>query len=160
VLVRYQEPRDALSGLGRLFEAGGATLEHTDHYFVPNVTRVDYRWGADSGFAITSQCTPVGPLESMVYTAIGYRLPVDLPGALVARAIRPLVRWYTRQVIRQDAQIMQVQREGLAHPGGGRFAGTEADLLHAYVESYRRWLLEGGEGAGPADESRQIVLWT
>jgi hypothetical protein len=91
---------------------------------------------------------------------ISYRLPYDLPSALVARALKPLVHWYTTQVIRQDVDIMGVQREGLlGGPGGGVFTGTEADLLHADIESYRRWLLEGGHGPGPTDEGRDIVFW-
>jgi phenylpropionate dioxygenase-like ring-hydroxylating dioxygenase large terminal subunit len=160
VLVTYKQEQDTVTGLGRLFNPGGLPMVHTDHYFVPNVTRVDYLWGERSGFAINSQITPLGPTESLVYTAISYRLPHDLPRSLVARALRPLVRWYTTQVIRQDVDIMRVQREGLLNgPGGGVFTGTEADLLHTDIEAWRRWLLEGGQGPGPSDEERDIVFW-
>jgi phenylpropionate dioxygenase-like ring-hydroxylating dioxygenase large terminal subunit len=160
VLVTYQQEQDSLSGLGRLFNPSGLPMVHTDKFYVPNVTRVDYLWGERSGFAINSQVTPIGPTDSLVYTAISYRLPVDLPHALVARALRPLVRWYTTQVIRQDVDIMAIQREGLLNgPGGGVFTGTEADLLHADIEAYRRWLLEGGAGTGPSDVVRDIVFW-
>ena len=47
----------------------------------------------------------------------------------------------------------------LGGPGGGVFTGTEADLLHADIEAYRRWLREGGHGPGPGDEERDIVFW-
>ena len=160
VLVTSHQEQDSLSGLGRLFNPSGLPMVHTDRFYVPNVTRVDYMWGERSGFAINSQITPIGPTDSLVYTAISYRLPVDLPRALVARALRPLVRWYTTQVIRQDVEIMRVQREGLlGGPGGGIFTGTEADLLHADIEAWRRWLLEGGHGPGPEEASREIVFW-
>ncbi|HLM46606.1 MAG TPA: aromatic ring-hydroxylating dioxygenase subunit alpha [Myxococcaceae bacterium] len=160
VLVTYKQEQDTVSGLGRLFNPGGLPMVHTDHYFVPNITRVDYMWGDRSGFAINSQVTPIGATESLVYTAISYRLPYDLPRALVARTLRPLVHWYTRQVILQDVDIMGIQREGLLNgPGGGVFTGTEADLLHADIEAYRRWLREGGQGPGPSDEERDIVFW-
>jgi len=160
VLVTYHQEQDSLSGLGRLFNPSGLPMVHTDRFYVPNVTRVDYMWGERSGFAINSQISPIGPTDSLVYTAISYRLPVDLPRALVARALRPLVRWYTTQVIRQDVDIMAVQREGLlGGPGGGIFTGTEADLLHADIEAWRRWLLEGGHGPGPEEASREIVFW-
>ena len=160
VLVTYQQEQDTVTGLGRLFNPGGKPMVHTDHYFIPNITRVDYMWGERSGFAINSQVTPIGPTDSLVYTAISYRLPYDLPRALVARALKPLVKWYTTQVIRQDVDIMRVQREGLLNgPGGGVFTGTEADLLHADIEAYRRWLREGGHGPGPGDEERDIVFW-
>ncbi len=159
VLVTYQQEQDSLTGLGRLFNPRGLPLVHTDKFYVPNITRVDYMWG-ESGFAINSQVTPIGPTDSLVYTAISYRLPVDLPQRLVGRALRPLVKWYTTQVIRQDVAIMGVQREGLLNgPGGGVFTGTEADLLHSDIEAWRQWLREGGHGAGPGDEERDIVFW-
>ena len=160
VLVRYEQRSDELTGLGRIFAVGGEGMEHTDHWFMPNVTRVDYRWGPKSGFAINSQVTPVSALQSRVYTAISYRLPFDLPRTVVARALMPLVRWYTRQVIVQDVEIMQIQHEGLQGEGAGRFLSTEADLLHAWIEDCRAWLLAGGEGEGPRDEQRRIVFWT
>ena len=161
VLVTYQQEQDTVSGLGRLFNPDGQTpMVHTDHFISPNITRVDYAWGERSGFIITSQLTPIGPLDTLVYTAISYRLPYDLPRALVGRALRPLVRWYTTQVIRQDVEIMGIQRDGLTHgPGGGVFSGTEADLLHSDIEAYRRWLREGASGEGPSDEERGISFW-
>ncbi|GHG78640.1 aromatic ring-hydroxylating dioxygenase subunit alpha [Comamonas sp. JC664] len=159
VLVTYKQAQDTLTGLGRLFNPRGLPLIHTDMFHVPNVTRVDYLWG-EHGFVINSQCTPVGPTDSWVYTAISYRLPVDLPGALVGRALKPLVRWYTRQVIQQDVVIMDIQREALLDgPGGGVYSGTEADLHHADIEAYRRWLREGGQGSGPEAAERDMVFW-
>ncbi|NVI97390.1 aromatic ring-hydroxylating dioxygenase subunit alpha [Myxococcus sp. AM009] len=159
VLVTYKQAQDTVTGLGRLFNPRGLPLLHTDKFYVPNVTRVDYLWG-EHGFVINSQCTPIGPTDSLVYTAISYRLPVDVPGALVGRAMMPLVRWYTRQVIRQDVAIMDIQREALLDgPGGGVYSGTEADLHHADIEAYRRWLREGGQGPGPEDTERDMAFW-
>jgi hypothetical protein len=104
--------------------------------------------------------TPIGPTDSLVYTAISFRLPFELPGRLLGRAMAPVIKWYTTQVILQDVEIMRVQREGLLNgPGGGVFKSTEADLLHADIEAYRLWLREGGQGPGPSDEERDIVFW-
>ena len=36
-------------------------------------------------------------------------------------------------------------------------AGTM--LLHADIECYRAWLLDGGDGDGPADAARAIEFW-
>jgi len=81
-------------------------------------------------------------------------------GAVAARALRGLFKWYTTRVILQDVDIMRIQRDGLVgSPGGGVFVSTEADLLHADVEAYRTWLRSGGEGPGPADEKRRIAFW-
>jgi phenylpropionate dioxygenase-like ring-hydroxylating dioxygenase large terminal subunit len=160
VLVTYEQENDQLTGAGFLLNPTGEPMVHTDHYFVPNVTRVDYLWGQRSGYVISSQVSPVGPLESVVYTSISYRLPVDLPKNLVARGLRRFMKWYTTQVIGQDVDIMRVQNEGLTRaPGGLDFKSTEADLLHADIEAYRAWLRDGGLGEGPEDAKRRISFW-
>jgi phenylpropionate dioxygenase-like ring-hydroxylating dioxygenase large terminal subunit len=160
VLVTYLQEHDELTGAGFLMNPTGEPMTHTDHFFMPNVTRVDYLWGARSGYVISSQVTPVGPLESVVYTSISYRLPRDLPGNLVARGLKRFMKWYTTQVIGQDVEIMRVQNEGLSRaPGGLDFTSTEADLLHADIEDVRGWLRSGGEGDGPEPAVRKISFW-
>ena len=160
VLVTYEQQQDELTGAGFLMNPTGEPMTHTDHFFMPNVTRVDYLWGARSGYVISSQVTPVGPLESLVFTSISYRLPFDVPGNLVARGLRRFMKWYTTQVITQDVDIMRVQREGLTRAKGGLdFTSTEADLLHADIEDVRGWLRRGGEGDGPEPASRRITFW-
>ena len=160
VLVTYEEG-DRVSGAGRLFNVTGAPAEHTDKFYAPHVTRVDYRFGDAASFVITSQVTPIGPLDSMVYTAISYRFPFGVAGRLAARALVPLMRWYTTRVIRQDVDIMAVQGKGLAHaPGGGHFIGTEADRIHEAIERWRRWLLRGAPDADrPPDAERRITFF-
>jgi hypothetical protein len=63
-------------------------MVHTDKYYIPNITRVDYSFGA-SGFVITSQCTPVSATDTWVYTAISYRLPFGATGAAVVARCDP-----------------------------------------------------------------------
>lgn len=160
VLVTYEQEQDELTGAGFLLNPTGEPMVHTDRFYVPNVTRVDYLWGERSGYVISSQVSPIGPLESLVYTSISYRLPFDLPRNLVARGLRRFMKWYTTQVIGQDVDIMRVQREGLTHaPGGLTFRSTEADLLHADIELLRGWLREGATGSPPAPASRRISFW-
>ena len=53
VLVTYRQDKDQVEGVGKLFNPSGKPMVHTDKYFIPNVTRVDYTFG-DSGFVITS----------------------------------------------------------------------------------------------------------
>jgi len=160
VLVTYEQENDQLTGAGFLLNPTGLPMVHTDKFYVPNVTRVDYLWGERSGYVISSQVAPIGPLESLVYTSIAYRLPVDLPRNLVARGLRRFMKWYTTQVIGQDVAVMQVQHDGLVSaPGALTFQSTEADLLHADIEAYRGWLREGGLGAGPENARRRISFW-
>jgi phenylpropionate dioxygenase-like ring-hydroxylating dioxygenase large terminal subunit len=164
VLVTYRQEQDRLSGMGFVMNPFGIEpMVHTDKFYAPNVTRVDYTWGDRSGFVITSQCTPVGPTDSIVYTAISYRLPWDLPGSFLAKRLERVLFWYTTQVITQDVDIMAAQKKGMTNGAVGRreplhFSSTEADLLHADIEAYRAWLLEGGLGDGPSDAVRDIVF--
>lgn len=158
VLVTYEQEQDELTGAGFLLNPTGEPMVHTDHFYAPNVTRVDYLWGSRSGYVISSQVTPIGPLDSLVYTSISYRLPFDLPGDLVARGLRRFMFWYTTQVIGQDVDIMRVQRDGL-RLGPLEFQSTEADLLHADIEALRAWWREGGQGDGPAPAKRRISFW-
>ena len=164
VKVTYQQEGDAISGLGFILNPSGKPMVHTDEFIVPNITRVDYLFGETSGFVINSQVTPVGPTSSMVYTAISYKLPLGPLSRGLGKVLEPLIHWYTRQVITQDTDIMAIQKRGLTAPSGEvvdeiRFTSTEADLLHADIERYRRWLLDGGEGDGPPVAARTISFW-
>jgi phenylpropionate dioxygenase-like ring-hydroxylating dioxygenase large terminal subunit len=160
VHITYEEKKDRITGLGRLLNPLNQAMLHTDQYMIPNITRVDYTFGTRGSLVITSQVTPVGPTNSLVYTAISYRFPFDFPQQILARAMQPLVVWYTRQVIQQDVDIMENQRVGLTSGSrGGWFVSTEADLPHTDIEAYRTWLREGGKGDGPADEIRRIAFW-
>ncbi|HEY1100477.1 MAG TPA: Rieske 2Fe-2S domain-containing protein, partial [Myxococcota bacterium] len=164
VVVTYQQDKDQISGLGFILNPQGKPMVHTDAWYAPNVTRVDYLFGDTSGFVINSQCTPIGPTSSLVYTAISYKLPMGPLSRVVGRALQPLIHWYTRQVITQDTDIMRLQKRGLdngqrAAPGPIRFASTEADLLHADIELVRRWLVQGAVGTPPSSTSRAIEFW-
>ena len=50
VLVTYDLPDDEIGFTGRILNPDGAPTEHTDKLFMPNNTRVDYRFGPRRGF--------------------------------------------------------------------------------------------------------------
>jgi phenylpropionate dioxygenase-like ring-hydroxylating dioxygenase large terminal subunit len=153
VLVTYDQPDDEIGFISRMLNPEGAPMEHTDMFFMPSTTRVDYKFGSTRGFSIMSTCTPRGPFDTVVYTWIGYNLgwlnvfgPLWLP-------------FYTRQVITQDVDIMRLQGDNLKRFGGdGRFQSTEADRLHEFVESLRD---HAETGSGPAPEPRvdEVHFW-
>ncbi len=160
VLVSYAQERDRISGLGAILNpTGREAMLHTDKYYAPNVTRVDYTFGEKSGFVITSQCTPITAFESLVYTAISIRLPFDVAGRPLGRALEPLIHWYTRRVIEQDVRIMKRQRDGWCGPQPVGFASTEADVLHRGIEDIREWLRSGAHGDGPPSVQRDITFY-
>lgn len=153
VLVTYDQPDDAIGFARWLLNPDGAPLVHTDRFFMPNCTRVDYRWGPRRHFVITSQITPVTPDTAVVYTAITFTFG---PLTRLARLLLPA---YTRVVINQDVAIMANQTANLRRFGGRRFHGTEADTIHEAIEALRDHALAGEPEPRPATWTRRITFW-
>ena len=153
VHVEYFKPDDSIGFANWLLNPDRKPMTHTDRFFMPNVTRVDYMWGERRGFVITSQITPVGPRKALVYTAITFRFGV------FNRLARLLLPAYTRTVIRQDVEIMQLQTANLARFAGRAFHGTAADAIHRAIESLRDFALGGERGHVPEPSMERLRFW-
>lgn len=153
VHVEYFQPDDSIGFTKWLLNPDGKPMTHTDRFFMPNVTRVDYMWGERRGFVITSQITPASPQRALVYTAITFRF-----GMFTALA-RLLLPAYTRAVINQDVRIMAVQTRNLGHFGKRRFHGTDADVIHRSIESLRDQAANGVVDAPPEPTRSRIAFW-
>ncbi len=127
-------------------------MTHFDRFYMPNITRVDYSYGADRHFVISSQITPISAYKSMVYTAIAFKF------GIWTTLLNPFFRWYTRNVINQDVDIMGIQSQGLKRYGA-RFMSTEADVVHNYIESLRDFSEGGEQGEPPDSEEQRISFW-
>jgi phenylpropionate dioxygenase-like ring-hydroxylating dioxygenase large terminal subunit len=153
VLVEYFQPDDSIGFTKRLLNPDGKPMTHTDRFFMPNVTRVDYMWGERRGFVISSQITPITPTRAMVYTAITFRFGAFNP---IARLLLPA---YTRIVIDQDVRIMANQTRNIGRFAGRRFHSTEADAIHEAIESLRDHAHGGGIGPAPEPFMKRIAFW-
>lgn len=153
VHVEYFKPDDSLGFANWILNPDRTPLTHTDRFFMPNVTRVDYMWGERRGFVITSQITPMTPTRARVYTAITFRFG---PFNGLARLVLPA---YTRTVIRQDVRIMALQTANLARFGGRAFHGTGADTIHRAIESLRDWAAAGEAGPPPEPMTARLTFW-
>ncbi|AKF06284.1 aromatic ring-hydroxylating oxygenase subunit alpha [Sandaracinus amylolyticus] len=152
VLVTYDQPSDSIGFTGRILNPSGAPMVHTDKFYMPNVTRVDYDFGGERGFVITSTCTPRGPFDTRVYTRISYQL------GRWNRLARHLLPPYTREVIRQDVVIMRNQGDNLQRYGGApRFLSTAADVLHQHIEALRDHATRGEDAPEPRVDV--IEMW-
>ena len=162
VLVTYDQPADEIGFTSRILNPKGLPMTHTDRFYMPNVTRVDYLYGdpeaPETGFVITSQCTPISPLRSKVYTLISFKLPfVDVRPALPF--LRGFLHFYTRRVIEQDVDIMKVHGDTARHYGARSYVSTPADTLHVFIESLRDHA-EGGETeAQPEPTVAHATFW-
>ena len=153
VLVEYFQPDDSIGFTKWLLNPDGKPMTHTDRFFMPNVTRVDYMWGERRGFVISSQITPVTPTRALVYTAITFRFGAFNP---IARLFLPA---YTRIVINQDVRIMANQTRNIGRFTGRRFHSTEADAIHEAIESLRDHAHSGGRGPAPQPFAKRIAFW-
>jgi len=159
VFVTYERPDDRIGWSDIILNPKRLPLTHTDRFFLPNHTRVDYIWGQGSSdernFIITSTCTPVSPERTLVFTLISYRF-----GALNRFAAGWLPR-YTRTVIEQDVRIMQNQGDNLRHFGVAkpRFRGTSADWLHEDIEALRSFAMHPEGQDAPKPQRREAIIW-
>jgi phenylpropionate dioxygenase-like ring-hydroxylating dioxygenase large terminal subunit len=154
VLVTYHQEQDKIGLSTLILNPTREPMSHTDKFYMPNVTRVDYDFGTKRSFIITSQCTPETDRRTRVYTAITFRLGSRLLGKIGKVFLPP----YTRKVIDQDVEIMLNQGKSLARYGS-EFLNSEADLLHRYIESLRNWDEKGGEGPKPKPTSEEISFF-
>ncbi len=145
VEVEFQDEPISRSVVSRLLFPKGRSLKHTDRFLMPNLSRVDYDFGPDRHFIITSQCTPVGPEETLVYTVITYRF------GRIAPAVRLFFEPLCRHIIRQDVRILRAQTEQLRRFGGPKFAHVETDLLGLQIHSLR-------SGQAGDDRDRAITI--
>lgn len=154
VLVTYDQPQDSIGVTELILNPKRLPMLHTDKFYMPNNTRVDYVFGAEErAFVITSTCTPISEYESQVYTLISFKLGVfNRLGKLV-------LPFYTRQVIEQDVEIMEIQGRGLKHYGFGAFSSTPADALHGHIEALRDWAAAGGVGPAPEPVTERMDFW-
>jgi nitrite reductase/ring-hydroxylating ferredoxin subunit len=132
VLVKYDQKDDQIGVLLRpLVNPGRRPMVHTDQFIFPNITRVDYFFGDNYQYIINSQCTPVSENKSRVYTFIGYRLK------FVGKFVKPLISFYTRQVIEQDVRVIDHQYVNANQLNDFKEINTSCDLPHVYMRKIR-----------------------
>jgi len=154
VLVTYDQPADSIGFSGRALNPRNLPMTHTDRFYMPNVTTVDYIFGEEErAFVITSTCTPVSPDRTAVYTLIGYKF------GWLNSLLRFILPPYTRKVIEQDVWIMKLQGDNLRSFGHIEFRSTPADTLHVYIESLRDWAASGGDGPRPTPRKTVGEFW-
>lgn len=153
VLITYLQDKDEFSiGARLLLNPAGKPMTHTDEFIYPNITCVTYTFGP-SEFIINSQCSPVSSLKSRVYTYIAYKIP------FIGPLIKPIARFYTRKVITQDVDIMDVVAKNLSIDPQRKFHSTNADEVHKSIERLRAYGKRGDDQLHSFKSKKQIDFW-
>jgi len=137
------------SVITRLFYPRGHKPRHTDRFIMPSVSRVDYEFGPERHFIISSACTPMSDWETQVYTVITFCFGHIAP--VVRLAFEPMAR----RIMRQDVDILALHGQQMRKLGGPRYAHVETDLLGIEIQRMRR-RCERGEP--PQQEVERAVI--
>jgi phenylpropionate dioxygenase-like ring-hydroxylating dioxygenase large terminal subunit len=154
VTVEFDEEPEKDSVVSRLLFPKGRRLAHTDRFLLPTTSRVDYRFGDDRHFIITSQCTPVSDHETDVYTVVTFRFGRIAP--LVRLVFEPL----SRRIIRQDLDVLAAQTRNLERFSGARFTSVASDLIGPHILRLWREAVDGRpeERSGRPEQESEVVL--
>jgi len=152
VEVEFRGEPITKSLVSKLFFPDGRELRHTDRFFMPNISRVDYDFGPDRHFIITSQCTPLNEQETDVHTVIGFSF------GRIAPLVRLLLEPICRKIIRQDVEVLASQTDQLRRFGGPQFCHVETDLLGLQIQSMRRRAERSEPPAEATDQERSITI--
>jgi phenylpropionate dioxygenase-like ring-hydroxylating dioxygenase large terminal subunit len=131
VEVTYHNCNEGLGPIPWLTNPTRQPLVHTDRYFAPNITQVDYHWGDSSGFVFISVISPIDAQTSTLYTCISYKFPFP---TLLLKTMRPLVHAYTKCVNTQDIRIMREQQAGFANAPMRQQHSVRADMAHVAID--------------------------
>lgn len=149
VRVDYRGERANLGIFSWFLNPRGREIEHSDAFFMPNVTSVDYRFGEHRRFIITSQAIPLSEEETLVYTDLTYNY------GMWNRLVRPIIRWQAQTIIDQDIEILGNQLQTIKK-FGRRFSNSEADIIHIFIESIRDALARGEDPRGLPERCQEI----
>ena len=139
------------SVITRLFYPRGRKPRHTDRFIMPSVSRVDYEFGPDRHFIISSACTSVSDWETQVYTVITFCF------GHIAPAVRLVFEPMARRILRQDVDILTLHGQQMRKLGGPRYSHVETDLLGIEIQRMRR-RCEHGEPPQQQEVERAVIM--
>ncbi len=152
VHVRYRNERDNLGSFSWLLNPRGDEIEHTDSFYMPNVTSVIYKLGSQWEYIITSQAVPKNDSETLVFTDITFRL------GFWTRPARWIVRRQAQKVIDQDIRLLNNQMKCIQQYGNG-FFDTQADSIHTFVSEIHETLLAGRDPCLLQEKEIEVEFW-
>jgi len=152
VLVNYCNETSNLGWYSRFLNRQGAEIKHSDRFYMPNITCVEYNMGDNRHLFITSQSIPETENSTLVYTDVTYNY------GIWNKLARPFVRWTAQHIIQQDVKILGIQGEAIAKYGT-KFYNTPADTIHVFVESIRDAIASGKDPRQLPNQSVKVTFF-
>jgi phenylpropionate dioxygenase-like ring-hydroxylating dioxygenase large terminal subunit len=149
--ITYHGERLNLGTFSSFLNPNGTEIEHTDHFFAPNVTSVHYKMPNGYRYSISSQSIPVSSMETMVYTDISYDF------GIWTSLSTGIVRRQAEEVLRQDIDILNEQGRNI-DKYGERFYTTSADLIHTLTSEVITAMTNGKAPADISAEAKEITF--
>lgn len=151
VRVTYLDEKSDFGIFSWFLNPGRQVIRHTDEFFMPNVTTVNY-WFGNKHFIITSQSVPVTDKQTLVYTDLTYNY------GIWNWIARPIIRWQGQAIIDQDVEILKNQSETI-EKYGAVFQNSPSDLIHTYIESIQNELHHGRDPRQLPHREGSIEFW-
>lgn len=149
--ITYHGERLNLGTFSTFLNPNGAEIEHTDHFFAPNITSVHYKMPNGYRYSISSQSIPVSSMETMVYTDISYDF------GIWTQLSKWIVRRQAQEVLRQDIDILNEQGRNI-NKYGERFYTTSADLIHTLTSEVITAMKNGIHPTEIDPEAKEITF--
>lgn len=151
VKATYHNETDNLGWFSKVLNPGGHKIIHTDEFFMPNISCVEYIFGPKRHFIITSQSVPVEDDETLVYTDLTFNY------GIWNKISAPVVRWQGQKIIDQDIEALANQMQVIKKYGDD-FSNTPADVIHVWVESIRKELYEGRDPRLLPERTKRVSM--
>lgn len=152
VRVEYRNEKINLGTFARFLNNQGSEIQHTDTFYMPNITCVEYIFSRNRHLFITSQSVPVSDDKTLVFTDLTFNYGIwsRIAGYFVERE--------GQKIIDQDIEILGEQMKTIKRYGE-RFSNTPSDLIHVFIESIRNELLAGRDPRLLPEKSAGIEFW-
>jgi phenylpropionate dioxygenase-like ring-hydroxylating dioxygenase large terminal subunit len=130
----------------------GLDIVHTDEFFMPNITTVNYWFTESKHFIITSQSIPQSDNKTLVYTDLTYNY------GIWTKLSRFIVKNQGQKIIDQDIVILKDQMKCI-EKFGTQFSYSPCDIIHTYIETIQKEIQEGRDPEQLTDKSTRIKFW-
>jgi phenylpropionate dioxygenase-like ring-hydroxylating dioxygenase large terminal subunit len=135
--------------VSRLLYPKGLLLKHTDRFIMPNVSRVDYEFGPQHHYIITSHAVPITDTQTQVFTVITFRH--GRIGWLMRLMFEPM----SRRIIQQDVDILKKHGDNVRRFGQEKQTHAETDLIALHMQSLRSHADRGDPT--PTENSERVI---